>query len=69
MWLLKGVAIFVLLNIVSSEENYSPLLQEAIDFCGGSLVTLGNGECPDQGSPAEAKRKFSGARVKVCKKR
>jgi len=67
MWLLKGVAIFALLNLVSS---FSDELEEAIKFCGG-LSALTDGECPPQDPSVEsaaAKRYFAPARnIKVCK--
>ena len=55
--LLKGVALFVLLNQVLAE--FSPELEEAIEFCGG-LSALTDGLCPPQDPVEDANvvRKF-----------
>ena len=66
--LLKGVlTLFILINQVLSD--FSPQLQEAIDFCGG-LSTLTDGLCPPQDPADESalKRQFLPAKnIKVCK--
>ena len=65
----KGVffTLFFLINQVLSD--FSPQLQEAIDFCGG-LSTLTEGLCPPQEPADESalKRQFLPAKnIKVCK--
>ena len=66
--LFKGVfTLFILINQVLSD--FSPQLQEAIDFCGG-LSTLTDGLCPPQDPADESalKRQFLPAKnIKVCK--
>ena len=50
-------------------SDFSPQLQEAIDFCGG-LSTLTDGLCPPQDPADESalKRQFLPAKnIKVCK--
>ena len=65
--LLKGVALFVLFSQVLAE--FSPELEEAIEFCGG-LSALTDGICPPQEPVEDASvvRKFlPGRNMKVCK--
>ena len=67
--MVKQFCCLLLLSLASIKAEFSPELQEAIDFCGG-ITSLTDGNCPTNPIPIDSsgldKTLKNAKNVKVC---